>query len=598
LSRGNRSRPAHERTAQERESDRLERERRRAGRAAPGEVEAQAEAQPPPPPDPTPQLPDPVPNKPELAPHTPDQAPYASDPAPQPPAEGSSAQAQPQAPYVSDPTSQTPEAAPPQMPEAAPQPLDTHVAADEPIVHDDTQGAAGEPIAAEPDAGEPVAGELAAGEHAPPPWDVSEAVAEGRRPAASTPTDPRRPAASTPTDRPARPLGAGVGAGVGVARGGRKGGGVGAGRARGRRAGGHGGRRVTRARVAALLALVAGVALVWFLLSLFQPFAGSGSGKVIVTIPKGSGASKVGSILEREGVVSSGFFFDVRALLDGKRSSLHSGRFVLKRDMSYSAAIDALSKPPPRVIAVKVVIPEGYTRRQIADLVREDALTGSYLAASERSRVLDPAHYGAPAGTTNLEGFLFPATYDLTAGAPAKRLVDEQLTAFRQRFSSADRRRARALKVTPYELLTVASMIEREAQTEHDRPLIAAVIYNRLREGDPLGIDATIYYAVEQRLGIATYSGELTESQLKIDSPYNTRTHKGLPPTPISNPGEASIHAAAHPAHVHYLYYVAGADGCGEQAFSDTEAQFEKNAAAYRAAVKKNGGHPPKCTKK
>ena len=93
-------------------------------------------------------------------------------------------------------------------------------------------------------------------------------------------------------------------------------------------------------------------------------------------------------------------------------------------------------------------------------------------------------------------------------------------------------------------------MIEREAQTEHDRPLIAAVIYNRLREGIPLGIDATIYYAVELQKGIATYTGELTESQLKIDSPYNTRTHKGLPPTPISNPGEASIDAAAHPAHV------------------------------------------------
>jgi uncharacterized YceG family protein len=357
-------------------------------------------------------------------------------------------------------------------------------------------------------------------------------------------------------------------------------------------------RRLTRARLAALIALAAAVALVWFLLSLFQPFAGSGSGRVIVQIPKGSSSSKVGSILARDGVVSSGFFFDVRALLAGKRSSLHSGRFVLKHDMSYSAAIDALSKPPPKVIAVKVAIPEGYTRRQIADLVREDALSGDYLAASERSRLLSPRHYGAPRGTHNLEGFLFPATYDLRAGAPVQKLVDEQLIAFRRRFGSADARRAHALGVTPYEMLTVASMIEREAQTEHDRPLIAAVIYNRLREGIPLGIDATIYYAVEQRKGIATYTGELTRSMLKIDSPYNTRTHKGVPPTPISNPGEASIHAAAHPAHVPYLYYVAGADGCGEQVFSKTYAQFEKDVAAYDAAVKKNGGKPPACKKK
>ncbi len=379
------------------------------------------------------------------------------------------------------------------------------------------------------------------------------------------------------------------------------GGGRGRGRgriARGRPGGGGGGRRLTRARAAALLALLVAVALVWFLVSLFQPFAGSSSGRVIVSIPKGSSASKIGSILAHDGVVSSGFFFDVRALLDGKRSSLHSGRFALEHDMSYSEAIDALSKPPPRAIAVKVVIPEGYTRRQIADLVSEDALSGDYLAQTKRSSVLDPKHYGAPAGTRDLEGFLFPATYDLTAGAPVKRLVDEQLTAFRTRFSAADRRRAHALGVTPYQLLTVASMIEREAQTDHDRPLIAAVIYNRLREGIPLGIDAAIYYAVELQKGIATYTGELTESQLKIDSPYNTRTHKGLPPTPISNPGEASIEAAAHPAHVHYLYYVAGADGCGEQVFSDTYAQFEKNVAAYQAAVKKNGGHPPACKKK
>jgi UPF0755 protein len=391
------------------------------------------------------------------------------------------------------------------------------------------------------------------------------------------------------------PGGAGLSAGRGRGRGG------GGGRGRGAGAGREGRaprRRPMRARVAALVALAAAIALVWFLLSLFQPFAGDGHGRVIVQIPKGSSSSEIGSILAHDGVVSSGFFFDLRALLAGKRSSLHSGRFQLQHDMSYSAAIDALSKPPPKVIAVKVVIPEGYTRRQISELVRKDALSGDYLAASERSHLLSPRHYGAPRGTRDLEGFLFPATYDLRAGAPVQKLVDEQLIAFRRRFGSADTRRAHALGVTPYEMLTVASMIEREAQTEHDRPLIAAVIYNRLREGIPLGIDATIYYAVEQQKGIATYTGELTQSMLRIDSPYNTRTHKGLPPTPISNPGEASIHAAAHPAHVPYLYYVAGADGCGEQVFSKTYAQFEKDVAAYDAAVKKNGGKPPACKKK
>jgi UPF0755 protein len=266
-----------------------------------------------------------------------------------------------------------------------------------------------------------------------------------------------------------------------------------------------------------------------------------------------------------------------------------AGAFVLVEALPSSK----LPPPPPPVAVVKVTIPEGQTRAQIAHLAAAKGLTGSYLAASRSSPLLH--HYGAPPRTPNLEGFLFPATYDLYAGSPARRLVAEQLAAFEERFGPAVLARARALHITPYQLLTVASMVEREAVVPGDRAKIASVIYNRLRRGMPLGIDATIYYAVEQRQGIATYTGELTEAQLHIDSPYNTRTHTGLPPTPISNPGMASIEAAAHPAHVAYLYYVAGADGCGEQVFSDTSAEFETNVAAYRAAVARNRGRPPIC---
>ncbi len=377
-----------------------------------------------------------------------------------------------------------------------------------------------------------------------------------------------------------------------VKRAGRRGGGLHVGHGRGGRF------RLTRARVGALLALAAAIVVVWFLLSLFQPFAGAGHGRVIVVIPKDSTASTVGSILARDGVVSSGFFFELRALVEGKRGELHPGRFLMKKGESYSTAIAALSQPPPAAIPVKVVIPEGENRLQIAEIAASDGLTGSYAKASERSPLLNPVTYGAPKDTPNLEGFLFPATYDMNAGASVSRLVAEQLTAFQERFGPEEVRRAHELHVTPYQLLTVASMIEREAQVPGDRAKIAAVIYNRLRIGMPLGIDATIYYAVEQAQGIATDTHELTESQLHIDSPYNTRTHHGLPPTPISNPGMASIQAAAHPAHVPYLYYVAGADGCGEQVFSTTYAQFEIDAAAYDAAVKKNGGKPPVCKRR
>ena len=264
---------------------------------------------------------------------------------------------------------------------------------------------------------------------------------------------------------------------------------------------------------------------------------------------------------------------------------------ALVQSLRGSGHARALPAPP----VVKVVVPEGKTRLQIAQIAAAAGLTGSYRAASRRSPLLDPAHYGAPAGTDVLEGFLFPATYDMDPRANVSRLVEDQLLAFTERFGPSQTSSARRLHVTPYQLLTVASMVEREAIIAHDRPLIAAVIYNRLRQGIPLGIDATIYYAVELEAGIPTYTRELTAAQLHIESPYNTRIHTGLPPTPISNPGMASIEAAAHPARVPYLYYVAGADGCGEQVFSTTFAQFERNVAAYQAAVSRNGGRPPAC---
>ncbi|HTB50054.1 MAG TPA: endolytic transglycosylase MltG, partial [Solirubrobacteraceae bacterium] len=225
----------------------------------------------------------------------------------------------------------------------------------------------------------------------------------------------------------------------------------------------------------------------------------------------------------------------------------------------------------------------------IAVLAHQDGLRGSYLSPSKRSGEIDFAHYGAPPGTPNLEGFLFPATYEMYVGAPAAQLVSEQLAAFGENFGAEEIHRAKVLGITPYQLLIVASIIEREAAIPQDRRLVAAVVYNRLRLNMTLGIDSTLRYALHD------FTSPLTEAELHSDSPYNTRTHTGLPPTPISNPGAAAIAAAAHPAKASYLYYVAGADGCGEQVFSTGYAQFEKNAAAYREAITNNGGRVPKC---
>jgi cell division protein YceG involved in septum cleavage len=260
-------------------------------------------------------------------------------------------------------------------------------------------------------------------------------------------------------------------------------------------------------------------------------------------------------------------------------------------------AIDRLTntthpKPVAAPAVVRVLIPEGETRRQIAARTHTAGLTGSYLSASKRSSLLNPAHYGAPSGTPNLEGFLFPATYELYRGDPAGRLVHEQLIAFTERFGDEEVRRAHELHITPYQLLIVASMVEREAQLAGDRAKVAAVIYNRLHLSMGLGIDATLRYALND------YTHPLTTAQLALDSPYNTRLHRGLPPTPIDNPGLAAIDAASHPAHAGYLYYVDASDGCGELVFSSTNAQFEHDAAAYHEALAANGGRVPTCKKR
>jgi uncharacterized YceG family protein len=207
-----------------------------------------------------------------------------------------------------------------------------------------------------------------------------------------------------------------------------------------------------------------------------------------------------------------------------------------------------------------VVFPEGLTREQMAVRVGAAAASAArasgkpfeltkrgYLAATARARV--PCF--GQATRPNLEGFLFPATYDFAATTTAAELVAAQLQAFCREWKTVDLSYARSKNLTPYDVLTIASMIEREVQVPEERPLVAAVVYNRLRASMPLGLDATLRYGLR-----IPASQQIRASQLADPSPYNTRLHTGLPPTPIANPGLAAIRAAARPARVDYLYFV------------------------------------------
>ena len=217
----------------------------------------------------------------------------------------------------------------------------------------------------------------------------------------------------------------------------------------------------------------------------------------------------------------------------------------------------AAAAPPPKPF--RIVFPEGFTRLQMGVRVKAVAK----IAERERHRPVrlsQPAYLAATKSAVvrcfdrtrraNLEGFLFPATYDFLRKTTAPELVQAQLSAFCRNWGGVNMRYARSKNLTPYDVLIIASMIEGEAAVASERPLIAAVIYNRLHAGMPLGIDATLRYGLH-----ISPTESIRQSQLHDPTPYNTRIRYGLPPTPISNPGLAAIKAAAHPAHVDYLYY-------------------------------------------
>lgn len=331
--------------------------------------------------------------------------------------------------------------------------------------------------------------------------------------------------------------------------------------------------------------VIALIFVAWFLIELFQPFHGAGNGRVQVNVPKGASVSEVGDLLSEKGVIDSSTLFQIRVTLAGKRSEIYSGHFTLAHEMSYGEAIDALSQPPVKR-TVTVTIPEGYSRSQAAQLVEEDGVPGSYTKATVKSKYLNPAKYGGK-GAKDLEGFLFPDTFELKPGAPVADLVQLQLQDFKKRIKGVNMSYAKSKNLTIFDVLTIASMVEREAGVPSQRKLVASVIYNRLHEGMPLGIDATIRFAT------GNYSDPLTESELATSSPYNTRTNAGLPPGPIDSPGLESIEAAAHPAKTDYLFYVTTPGACGKLTFAKTEAEFEAAVEKYNSAREAAGGNSP-----
>lgn len=296
---------------------------------------------------------------------------------------------------------------------------------------------------------------------------------------------------------------------------------------------------------------------------------------VHLDIPKGAGAASIGELLADKGVIKSSLGWRIALALHSGDEAIEAGSYDVPAGLTAPDAIDYLLGHPPKAAFTRVTFPEGswltdFARRLDEDTdVDGDEFLALATSGSVRSRY-------QPDDVDTLEGLLFPSTYQVVAKDTARSVLERLVGEMEKQVGALDESKIDALGYSPYQAIIVASMVEAEAKVDADRPKIARVIYNRLHDGMRLGIDATIDYALGE------HKTELTQSDLAVDSPYNTRLVTGLPPTPIGAPGLESLKAAFDPAPGDWLYYVL-ADCDGHHAFSTSYDQFLRDKAAYQS---------------
>ncbi len=314
-------------------------------------------------------------------------------------------------------------------------------------------------------------------------------------------------------------------------------------------------RRVVAGAIGAVLAVVL-IAGGWFYEIAFRSTSEPATPTHVV-IPRGSSFADITAVLADKGVIGNAFAFRLLAKLTHADTDVHAGEYKFDAHLTEQGVLDQLRSGGAQV-AVWVTIPEGFTAKEIAA-----RLADAHLGSADDFERAFKGH----------EGFLFPSTYlvptDASADAVEKLLTDQ----FALELPPNAAAKAKALHMTVPQVVTVASLIEREAKADSERPLMAGVYYNRLRIGMPLEVDATIEYALPE------HKTALSFADLAIDSPYNTYKYSGLPPTPIANPGKASLDAAFNPESSEYLYYVYKGDG--HHAFAKTLAEHNANVAKY-----------------
>ena len=321
-----------------------------------------------------------------------------------------------------------------------------------------------------------------------------------------------------------------------------------------------------------IILLCAGAAA-WLLVGVNQPYRGYEGPEQFVDIPQGAGPAGIARRLAEAGVVRNATTFRLAVWLTGEGRRLQAGEYHFDRAVSARQVVDKLARG--EVYLRPLTFPEGLTMRQMADLYEQKGFgtADAFLAAARNASLissLDPS-------AEDLEGYLFPDTYALPRKATADQLIARMVAGFEKALTPEIRQAASARGLGVRQLVTLASIVEKETGAASERPLVAAVYSNRLKIGMGLQCDPTVIYALERA---GRYNGNLTRDNLMFDSPYNTYRYAGLPPGPIANPGRGSLEAAAHPADVPYLYFVSRNDGT--HAFATTLEEHNRNVEEFQ----------------
>jgi UPF0755 protein len=302
---------------------------------------------------------------------------------------------------------------------------------------------------------------------------------------------------------------------------------------------------------------------------------------VVFIVEPGETAGDIALRLKRLGLINDAELFRQLARYYNADSKLEAGRYELRANMTMGEIIEALQHG--RLEEIKLTIPEGWRAEQIAEmLAQEVGIDGDEFLALVRGAVFDYEFLQErPPGAT-LEGFLFPDTYYLPVQPTALDIIERMLANFDQRFTAEMRQMAAEREMTIYRVVTLASIVEREAVVAEERPIIAGVFLNRLAKGMTLDADPTVQYALgyQEDTGQWWKTPVTLEEYTRVNSPYNTYLHRGLPPGPICNPGLASIQAVLEPVETDYLYFVAKGDG--SHAFARTFEEHLQNQRKYQ----------------